>query len=138
MKKFIYLFLVCFTSLFWAHPASSALVNCTGTTDCHVYVDLSAAVNCGISEGTVDRPFCSLAAAEAAFQADITTWDPGVNMYFHLKGGDSADGPVIIGGWNTDSDNRIILQVDPEDRNTGATYSTSHYRIEVNAGTRAI
>ncbi len=135
MKKFISLLLIYFATLFLAHPAS-ALVNCTGTSDCHVYVDLSSAntADCGTEEGTDDNnAFCSLAAAEAAFDADITGWIPGVDMYFHLKGGDSADGPVAINGWNTDTNNRVILQVDPEDRNTGATYSTSHYRIEVNA-----
>ncbi len=135
MKKFISLLLIYFATLFLAHPAS-ALVNCTGTSDCHVYVDLSSAntADCGTEEGTDDNnAFCSLAAAEAAFDADISGWANGADMYFHLKGGDSADGPVAINGWHTDTDNRVILQVDPEDRNTGATYSTSHYRIEVNA-----
>ena len=133
MKRYISFLLVFFTALFLAHPAS-ALVSCPGTSDCHVYVDLSAAntADCTTEDGTDDNnAFCSLAAAEAAFQADISEWTPGANMYFHLKGGDSADDPVAIGGWHTDGDNRVILQVDPEDRNTGGTtYSTSHYRIE--------
>ena len=115
MKKFIYLLLIYFTTLFLAHPAY-ALVNCTGTSDCHVYVDLSSdnTSDCGTEDGTGDNnAFCSLAAAEAAFDADISGWTPGADMYFHLKGGDSADGRVTIYGWQTDFDNRIILQVDP-------------------------
>jgi len=111
MKNFIYLLLFYFTTLFLAHPAS-ALVSCPRTSDCHVYVNLSSAnlADCGTEDGTDDNnAFCSLAAAEAAFDADITGWTPGADMYFHLKGGDSADGPVVISEWNTDSDNRVIL-----------------------------
>lgn len=113
--------------------------------DEHVYIDTDSSTCPG--DGSTGDPYCSLSEWEtnAAINIPAVLGD-GFNHYAHFKGVTNADTTktTISGSWVTDANNRIVLMTDtasttPDEnwdtggRNTGATYSTSHYRLEITA-----
>ena len=131
-------------ALFFSTEGFAAAVSCSTSSDCDVYVSYSTAnwADCGTQEGNDDNTaYCTLSAAEAAYEADISGWTNNADMVFHVSGSDNAILASGWSGWTTDTESRIIIQVDATDRNTTTIFSTSYPYIEISvsgANERAI